>query len=233
MFGTLEKYAKKYSFLIVIILIIFIIIILNYVWELIFPADLFLVIVTFLLVLVTYFSWDTNKRNMWHQVLLNVQKEYRTVEMDYAIHTLWNFYRKECNENEKTLKDKYEKIYNYELEHLEELGKKAKKQKNPTEIIEYKKVTFDTQRRLVSHFYYHLEDIYKKGILPKDIVFDFWSHDTLMIIPYILIHLNDKLKEIIKGKEIKEYVPHKFDKTDRAMKLYNDSIDYYNKTRKN
>ena len=71
-------------------------------WLLI--AELLTIVVSSFLVIVTYFFFDTSRKTMWHRVLLEIKKDYRSPEMAYAVHTLWNFFRDECNGDKEILK---------------------------------------------------------------------------------------------------------------------------------
>jgi len=114
------------------------------------------------------------------------------------------------------LKSKYEERFKDDMN-------KIKKVKNK---IKFKSTTLDSQRRIFSHFYRHLFDLKKNEILTEKEIFEFWDWNDLKIIPYIIIPLDAKLAEIIKSKEKRKYKPEKFEKTDKLIELYNDSVDY-------
>lgn len=187
------------------------------------PEYLTLVVST-VLVATTYLYYLNSKKTMLHQAFLDVQKDYRSPEMGYALHTLWNFYRDECNEDKKTLKKKFKTKF------LKE-GKEIKKLKIK-DRIEFAKNTIDFQRRLVFHFYAHLADLYRVKILSEENIFDYWNWHNLRVIPNIIIPLNDSLNEILKSREKKIYTPEKIEEINTLTRLYNDSIEYHNKKEK-
>ncbi len=131
---------------------------------------------------VTYYLYTITKRNLVYQVLVNLQMEYRKPEMQYAIQTLWEFYRDECNENEETLMEKFGKKYDEEKRTLQKMhGKPGEKP------LEFVKTTLHHQRRLVHMFYWHLASLYANKIIPPRIIFDIWNEEMLKIIPRIII----------------------------------------------
>jgi hypothetical protein len=165
--------------------------------------------------LVTYSLYRITKRNLIYQVLVNLQMEYRSPEMQYAIMRLWDFY-KECNKDEETLMKKYGKKYDDEKNWL-------KKQKEKP--IEALKTTLDHQRRLVSQFYGHLAALYTNKIIPPDVIFATWSEKDLRIIPKIIIPMENKLLEIL-HKDSREPQPPPLDVSSKLYQLYIDSKDY-------
>ena len=101
-----------------------------------------------LALLISILSLRTSTRTMKHNAFVNVQKEYRTPEMGNAVHSLWNFFRYKCNEDENILKTKFGKLIENDLKNMSKIDDESKK-------LEYYKSTFDNQRRLVSQFYHH------------------------------------------------------------------------------
>lgn len=97
--------------------------------------------------------------------------------------------------------------------------------------IEFSKNAFDYQRRLVTHFYAHLADLYRVKILSKEDIFDYWDWYKLRIIPNIIIPLDEGLNEILKSRERKVYKPEKIEEINAMTKLHNDSIEYYTEKR--
>ena len=63
-------------------------------------------------------------------------------------------------------------------------------------IVDFIKTTLHHKRRVVSHFYLHLANLYVNKILPKDVLYVGWSRGDLAIIPDILLPIELKL-----GKE--------------------------------
>lgn len=135
---------------------------------------------------------ETMKQTMWHQALLDVKKDYRSAEMMSALNELWKFYRG-CKKK-ADLKKEFKKRYKKEKAEISKDNMKTE------ESLNYK-------RRLITHFYIHLASIYKHGILPPDMIFDWWLPSDLKMIKKFIIPLQEALSEIhkIPKKEI-EYV---------------------------
>ncbi|MCK4332627.1 MAG: hypothetical protein KAV40_03505 [Thermoplasmatales archaeon] len=138
---------------------------------------------TMILIAITYSYYDITTKTMWHQALPDVQKDYRSAEMLSAIETLWNFYR-DCKSRKLSLSKEYENRVNAEKIQISQRHIKI------DEGLSYK-------RRLVTHFYYHLGDIYKRGILPEKIIFDHWNPVDLDIIFDIIIPLDKKQEKMV------------------------------------
>lgn len=165
------------------------------------------VIVAIASALFVYAYWRIAKKTMIHQALLDVQKDYRSPQMLYAVRTLWQFYREYGKER---LIEEYEKIRKSEEQWISNLDKQKR--------IEAEQSTLHYQRRLVSHFYQHLAALYVNGILSKDIVYSNWPEENLRIIPEILIPIEDKLYEVF-------YSLGPLDKNCNLLVLYRDSKD--------
>lgn len=132
------------------------------------------------------FYWRVAKRAMIHQALLDVQKDYRSPQMLYAVRTLWQFYREH---GKGKFVEKYEEIRRSEEQWISTLDKQKR--------LEAEQTTLHYLRRLVSHFYQHLAALYVNGILPKAAVYEGWSEADLRIIPEILVPIeNDLLKAL-------------------------------------
>lgn len=130
--------------------------------------------------------WKIVKRTMIHQALLDVQKDYRSPQMHYAVRTLWDFYREH---GEDMFVEEYEKIRKKE----DKWVSNKEKQKR----IEFEQATLHYQRKLISQFYQHLATLYANGILSKDIIYSSWSEADLRIIPTILVPIENKLREVL------------------------------------
>jgi len=180
--------------------------------------------------LVTYYLFIITRRNLIYQVLVNLQMEYRSPQMQYAVMTLRDFYRDECDKDEETLMKKYGEKYDEEKEWLEKQKEKYFKRQilqiwpkeKPVEALE---TTLDYQRRLVSHFYDHLATLYTNNIVPSPIIFATWSEKDLSIIPKIIIPMENKLTEIL-YKDSKEPQPPPLDESSKLYQLYIDSKEY-------
>ncbi len=154
--------------------------------------------------------WWIAKRTMIHQALLEVQKDYRTPQMQYAVRTLWDFYREHG-------KDKFVEEYDNRRKKEDKWVSDQEKQKR----TESEKSTLHYQRRLVSHFYQHLAALYINKILPKDIVYSIWSEVDLRIIPEIIIPIENKLREVLFEKPVEP-----LDNNCSLMILYRKSKDF-------
>lgn len=182
-------------------------------------AELLTIIISSALVIITYFYYDTTRKTMWHRVLLEIKRDYRSPEMAYAMHTLWNFYRDECNEDEKILRKKYLRIFKKEL-------KKISSIKDPIEKIGFKKITLDSQRRLVSEYFYHLSDLIRNGIIPEKILFGSIHPADMEIIPYIIDPMNDALVNYITKERLQGISKVYKDKISRLSEFYKAYTEY-------
>jgi len=153
--------------------------------------------------------WWIAKRTMIHQALLDVQKDYRSPQMQYAVRTLWDFYRMYG-------KDKFVEEYDKKRKEEDNWVSDQERQKR----IEFEQATLHYQRRLVSHFYQHLAALYVNGILPKGIVYSNWSEADLRIILEILIPIENKLREVLFKPPLEP-----LDNNCSLMVLYRDSKD--------
>jgi hypothetical protein len=163
---------------------------------------------------ISYFLFIITRRNLVHQVLVNLQMEYRKPEMQQAVAKLWRFYEEDCEKKEDILKDKYKETYYREQYWVDRQDKLQR--------LEALKTILDHQRRLVSQFYQHLAALYAQKILSPDIVFRIWSESDLKIIPLIIIPMENTLSTEILHKE----TPEKPLEDSDLYKLYNDSKDY-------
>lgn len=167
------------------------------------------------------------RQTLRYQALVTIQMDYRSTRMNYAVSRLWRFYRKECGGNKEQLVEKYEAKYYEERNDIENVQKN-----NQIKALE---TTLDNQRRLVIQFYQHLAALYATDILPRDIVFDIWTKETLSIIPYILCPMENKLIKIINA-EVEELELSDSDKSEIKLSeldeysnlytLYKDSKEY-------
>lgn len=175
--------------------------------------------------LVTYSLYRITRRNLIYQVLVRLQMEYRSPEMQYAVMTLWDFYN-ECKkeaQKEKIFKEVEKKLqWEYKEKYREEKERLKKQKEKPIEAL---KTTLDHQRRLVSQFYNHLATLYVNKILPPHIIFATWSEKDLSIIPKIIIPMENKLLEIL-HKDPREPQPPPLDESSKLYQLYIDSKDY-------
>lgn len=169
---------------------------------------------------ISYYLYVVTRKNLNYQILVKLQMEYRSPEMLYAISTLWNFYKDDCNEDEETLMKKYGEKYDEEKGILKkvvdtyrtEIQNHIEPMEKPTDFV---KTTLHHQRRLVQMFYEHLATLTTNNIIPKKFVYEIWPEETLEIIPLIIIPMAKKLAE-----KTDTELP---DETSKLYQLYIDS----------
>ena len=158
------------------------------------PTLIYSVIAAAAVVFVGIIAWLIHRQTLRYQALVVIQKDYRSHQMGYAVDRLWRFYREHCQGDENTLRQEYHRIY-----------KKEQKEVDAEEVkqIEARETTLDNQRRVVSRFYQHLAALYVHKILPPEYIFENWSKHDLVIIPCILIPMENALRDIIKAEGAK------------------------------
>lgn len=132
--------------------------------------------------------WLTARKAMLHQALLDVQRNYRSGEMQYAIRTLWDFYKKE---GKKNFVEKYEAIRREDEQRISALP--------PEDRLRAEQATLHYQRRLVSHFYQHLASLHINGVLSRKILYTGWSERDLRIIPEVIVPIESRLPRELSG----------------------------------
>ena len=150
----------------------------------------------------------TMKDATLHQVLSTVLLEYRSPEMFYAVRTLRRFYAAN-GADEQNLVAAYQQTRDAEAGHLNTLS--------PVEQLAALRGTFDHQRRLVSHFYGFLSGLYDLQIIPRTLLYTYWTRDDLDIIPKVIIPLDRQLE---KDANVSASARAWFE---RLQKLYDDS----------
>jgi hypothetical protein len=159
----------------------------------------------------------------WHQVITDIQSDYRSPQMMLAISEVWNFYRKcEDEYKEKHLKMDFTKYVT--MKFMRKYHKEKKEIDNGQDI----KSSLNFYRRELTHFYFHVAILYVHGIIPKNLIFDWWMPNDLVIIDKVLLPCHEALKKEIsslkKGFSEKElYVFKKYLRT-----LVDDCEEYYN-----
>ena len=176
-------------------------------------------------------AWMIYRLTLRYQALVAIQKDYRSHQMGYAVDTLWRFYRERCQGDGNTLRQKYHTIYKKDQNDVDK-KEKAKQ-------IEARETTLDNQRRIVSHFYSHLANLYVNKILPPAYIFENWSKYDLEIIPCILLPMENELIDIINAEVNKlpesacngklEELP-RLGENSNLYKLYKNSLSYSNMT---
>ena len=132
------------------------------------------------LLYVTYLYVITSRKTMWHQALLEVNKDYRSEDMMDAVQGLWDFRRKYEKEVKKEEETKDEK-------ELEGKIKDRVKEKFFEGLDKDENWKLDIQRRMVTYFYLHLAVLYKHEILTKAIISDIFTKENREIIEKIII----------------------------------------------
>jgi len=145
------------------------------------------------LLYVTYLYVITTRRTMWHQALLEVNKDYRSEGMRDAVKDLWDFQRDCKNEVKKEEETKDEK-------ELEEKIKDRLKEKFFKGLDKDEKWELDVKRRMVKHFYLHLAVLYKYEILTKAIISDIFPKENRGIIEKIIIPIEQATQDYIDQK---------------------------------
>jgi hypothetical protein len=138
------------------------------------------------------FTWLAQRNDTIHTALLEMHKEYAAKDMGNAIKVLWDFYKQfdgtaklKCDEEEGIVRDKM-------INEVKELIK----------THQFDGHSVNESRRLVSHYYLHMADLYFNDILgdhtnadTKKLFFNYWNEQTLRIIPKIIIPIEDTLAE--------------------------------------
>lgn len=132
------------------------------------------------LIYVTCLYVVTARKTMWHQALLEVDKDYRSGDMRDAVKDLWDFQRKCKNEVKKEGETKDEKELEGEI-------KDRLKEKFLEGLNKDENRGLDIQRRMVTYFYLHLAVLYKYEILTEDIISDIFPKENREIIEKITI----------------------------------------------
>lgn len=101
-----------------------------------------------------------------HQVLVPILLEYRSDDMHRAIVTLWRFY----DEHPTDIAAAYQEL-----------------KYNRPELAEH--------RRLVSQFYGLLAGLLTLGVVPREVLYSYWSERELSIIPRILLPIEAAIEK--------------------------------------
>lgn len=158
----------------------------------------------------------TTKKNLLHQALLNVQREYSSAEMLFAVQKLWQIYEG-AGKDEAKLVNHYEKQL---AEARDKIGTAEVREKDVSAVV---KASLHYQRRIVSQFYSHLAILHEQDIIPEHIIFDIWNPWDLDIINKIIFPLDSFLRRTTKPK-----APELDKGTYRLMRFYRASEKYRN-----
>jgi hypothetical protein len=137
-------------------------------------------------------------------ILFEVLHDYRSAEMMLSIVTLWRF-RIEHG-------DKFVQVY---LERWRQDNEDIAKRPGETQV-EAMRATLHYRRRVLKEFYNTLAGLYELKVLPKEVIYTYWTSAELKIIPEILIPL-----EMVVAKELR--MEHELgDWFRRLRRLYED-----------
>jgi len=157
---------------------------------------------------VALFSYLIGNKIVRRQTLMDLLKEYRSLEMGLAVQRMWDFYRNTCDKDKESLIEEYKKEYK----------KSEKKLEEPKLNIEQMRNSLHYQRRIVSNFYGHLAILFSNKALDENLVFEIWPKDTLKIIPKILVPIETKA------------LPELFGKKERFSETIKYMLDLYKKS---
>jgi hypothetical protein len=209
----LYKNSSSFQWIIILI-ILFIIFLLNLVFTserdsiISFLNKYSLLIAPFLLVIVTCFYTIYNKKMLWHKVLQDLHKDYRSFEMSNALNVIWDFYR-DCDLKGKDVAEEYETRYLVEKERNMSVEK-----------------TLHHNRRIVIHFYNHLATINRYNIVKKRLIFDWWFPSDFKMFDLFLFKVMRKTTEMLDSTpEEVEYVIKQFKKLKEDCDFYYDIKD--------
>jgi hypothetical protein len=108
-------------------------------------------------------------------VLIEVLNDYRSAELMLAIVTLWRFRAKHGDQFVQA----YLEIWQQDNERIAQLPEE--------EQLVVMCSTLHYRRRVVKEFYNKLAGLYELKVLPREVIYTYWSAAELRIIPEILI----------------------------------------------
>jgi hypothetical protein len=133
-------------------------------------SDMVVAIFAIIAAIFAFKAWNVSKRQLKSQIIGDLLKEYRSVEMGNAIRRLYEEFE-QCGGIASKLIESYENKYNSE--------------KHCRESLHH-------QRRIVSNFYQHVCTLISNGIIEDTILYSLWTKDNLKIIPDILLPIETK-----------------------------------------
>jgi hypothetical protein len=139
-------------------------------------------------------------------VLFDVLRDYQAAEMTLGLITLWNFRREHG--------DRFVEVYleNWRRDEAHIAARPAAEQ------VEAMRATLHYRRRMVKEFYNLLAGLYELKVLPKEVVYTYWSEAELRIIPEVLIPLETAVAQ---GLRVEKELGPWFH---RLQRLYDDSL---------
>lgn len=153
-------------------------------------ADWVAVAVASLALIVSIVAVRESRRTQKFQILLDLQKEYRSPEFYNAVMSMWSYYEAGgASEAERasTWVNRYMTAYDQHRALL--LGSKE------SDRLSIIRDSLDNQRRLLSHFFSQMGVMYCSSTLPRHLLFEQWSAGTLSIVPRLLIPIENALRE--------------------------------------
>lgn len=130
---------------------------------------------------VSFYIYKITGRKKEHQYLMERVALYYSPEMFMAIQRLWKFY----GANKDNFLDKYIEIKQADEEKMDSLPY--------NEQLNFLKTTLHSHRRLVSQFWRGMAILLKCDLLPKEVVFTFFSQDEVEIVEKIIVPIENKL----------------------------------------
>lgn len=140
-----------------------------------------------------------------NQIINELVKEYSTTIMGIAVERLWKLFKKECNNDEKILIEKYIEI----------------KQRDDLKNVSGDKKDYflHFQRRRVSKFYQRMAYYYNAKVLKKKDINSNWKKGDLRIIPKIIFPIET---EAMSRLNVKEGTPQ----SEIDENIWNTKIDF-------
>ena len=113
--------------------------------------------------IIAVFAFRFSKRQLAHNAYFNLQSEYGSPEMSFAIRRLYNLYN-ECKNKSSKIDTEYMIKYKEERSH---------------QNIDEEKDTLHFQRRLVTEFYQKMAVFYVCKIIPEYLIYKGWKKKDL------------------------------------------------------
>jgi hypothetical protein len=137
-------------------------------------------------------------------VLFELLEQFRSAEMMLALVTLWRF----RHEHGDQCVPVYLETWRQDEERISKLSAEAQ--------VEAMRGTLHYRRRIVKEFYNSLAGLYELKLLPRNVIYTYWSAAELKVIPEILIPLETAVaRELRIETELGDWLP-------RLERLYND-----------
>jgi len=188
------------------------------------------IIISFIAIIGPLFAAFFSRRNVRHQALLNIHKDFRSPEMLSALDGIWKFYR--------DIKKKQPGLENEPLKFNEILKEEYiiihKKQRNDiaNNVLKAEK-SLNHKRRYITHFYVHLASLYKHKMLPPKMIFDWWVPSDLKIINDLIIPLQEAASELCEPEHLEITSEELKFSLEPLLKLVYDGKLYYDENKKN